>query len=202
MKKKVTTQQFLTRLEGARPSKTEAKIFNVAGRRFPTAFTLTELVITTLVTVIIISTLGIVLADSHRGWNRMYNHVHSDVVSDSHVAKRVFNVVVRKSSTRQIDLGDNGEFVKVYYYKDLTSHKLDKYATFYTSGGRLLVNYGLTGTSESSMSASNTSRTTTLAHNVKSASFSVNGASVQMILELDNGREALTVTCSAIRHNP
>jgi len=41
----------------------------------------------------------------------------------------------------------------------------------------------------------------TLASSVQSVDFVVSGDGVQMILELNNGDEALTVTTSAIRHN-
>jgi len=173
------------------------QISNGTSKKFPTAFTLTELVISAVASVIVISTVGIILADSHRGWNKMYMRVYGDVVTDAYVAKKAFNAVVRESSVKRIELGDDGEFVKVYYYQDLTSEELDRYAKFCTTGEKLLVDCGVPAAGESS----ETLYTIVLAHNVKAANFSVNGASVQMILKLDNGKEALTVTCSAVRHN-
>jgi len=137
----------------------------------------------------------------------MYNRVNSDVVIDAYVAKKTFNAVVRKSSIKMYDIGNSGEFVRVYYYNNndpsssYYSTKLDRFATFYASGRELVVDYGVYNPGSSSISA--VLRTVTLARNVQSVIFVAKDVSnsVQMILKLDNGRESLIVTCSAVRHN-
>ena len=161
-------------------------------------FTLIELAVVTAMSTIVIFGIGVVLVDSQRGWHRMYNRVYSDVVTDSYVARKAFDAVVRKSSIKRYELGSNGEFVEVYYYQNLNSTRIDRYARFYTNGEELMVNHGgldATGNKEGNPS------TMTLAHNVEAVYFSVAGNCVQMILMLDNDRETMTVTCSAVRHN-
>ena len=61
-------------------------------------FTLVELMITALAAVIVIAGAGIILIDSQRGWNKMYNRVHGDVTTDAYVARRAFDTAVRKST--------------------------------------------------------------------------------------------------------
>ena len=173
-------------------------VSNRVNKRHRTAFTLTEMMVTMIASLIVVSSLGVIFVDSHTGWNKMYNRVYSDVVTDAYAAKRAFNAIVRKSSVKLI--GDNWlpNEVTVYYYQDPNSVDLDRTARFHITNGELRVDYGILSTTSSSIS---TFRTITLAHNAKSVSFSVNERSIRMVLELDNGREALTVTCSAFRHN-
>jgi len=161
-----------------------------------------ELTATIAMAGIVILGIGIVLADSHRGWTRMYSRVYSDVVTDSYVARKAFDAVVRKSSLKRCELGNSGEFVTVYYYQDANSTELDRHARFYISGEQLLVVYG-DGSfdSEGIWQATSASGPVTLARNVISARFLVDGTSVRMILRLDNGKETMTVTSSAVRHN-
>lgn len=163
------------------------------------AFTLTELIATMVMAVIVTLSTGLVLFDSQRGWHRMYDRVYSDVVTDGYVAGGAFSSTVRRSSIKRHRLGETGDFVELYYYQDADSTELDGYARFYTSGGQLVVGHGeLDKDTAEPLPASNT---VTLASNVKTANFSVTGASVQMVLRLDNGSEAMTVTCSAVRHS-
>lgn len=161
-------------------------------------FTLTEMVVTMMAGTIVIGTVGAVLVNSQRGWNRMYDRVYGDVVTGAYVAKKTFDKVVRQSSIKRVRLG-NSE-VEVYYYNDAeTSTMLDRYACFYvTSGRELMVDYGelsADGTPQAALS------TMALARNVEAVDFSVVGASIQMILRLDNGSESLTVASTAVRHN-
>ena len=160
-------------------------------------FTLTELTVVMAMAPVVILSMGIVLVDSQRGWNQMYNRVYSGVVTDGYAARKTFDTVVRKSSITRERLG-NGE-VEVYYYNDpASSTELDRYARFYADGTELLVDYGELNANGSPKGPR---QTVTLARNVEFASFSVAGTCVQMTLRLDNGREALTVMTSAIRHN-
>lgn len=162
-------------------------------------FTLTELMLTITIATIVIIGIGVVLADNLRGWNRMYNRVYSDVVTDGYVAKKAFDAVVRKATSKRCELDTNGQFVEVYYYQDFSSTEPDRYAIFYINGQELLVNYGpLEAGTGNTLSPSSTVK---LARNVRSVNFSVTGACVKMVLELDNSSEAITVTSSAIRHN-
>lgn len=161
-------------------------------------FTLSELIVVIAIAPIVVLSIGIVLVDSQRGWNQMYNHVNNGVVSDGYVARKAFDAVVRKSSIKRERLGNDNDEVEVYYYNDPASFtELDRYARFYAAGTELLVDYGELNANGNPKGQC---QTVTLARNVEFASFSVAGSCVQMTLRLDNGREALTVMTSAFRH--
>lgn len=160
------------------------------------AFTLIELMVTMVLAAIVLLAFGGVLADSQRGLSQMYSRVYSPVVVDAYVARKAFDRVVRSSSTSlsaQPVITENS--VKVFYYSDPNQLVPDKFAQFYVSNGTLYLDKGVksSGTVES---------TQQLAENVVDVDFSVKQACLQMMLELDNGKEDLIVTSSAIRHNP
>ena len=160
-------------------------------------FTLTELAVVMAMAPIVMLSMGIVLVDSQRGWNQMFNRVNNGVVNDGYVARRAFDAVVRKSSKISEVLGD-GEVVLYYYNDSASSTWLDRYARFYADGTTLLVDYGQL---DSNRNPGGQIQTTTLAHNVEALNFYVNGDCVQMVLRLDNGSESLIVMTSAMRHN-
>jgi len=159
--------------------------------------TLIELAVVMAIAPIVVLSMGILLVDSQRGWNQMYNRLTCGVVNDAYVANKAFEAVVRKSSINRVSLGD-GE-VKLYYYNDpMSSTWLDRYARFYTAGTELLVDYGHL---DSNWIPGGRIQTITLAHNVKAANFYVVGVCVQMVLSFDNGSESLIVATTAMRHN-
>jgi len=160
-------------------------------------FTLIELVVVLAIAPIVILSIGIVLVDSQRGWNQMFNRVNNGVVNDGYVARKAFDAVVRKSSKIREDLGD-GEVVLYYYNDPASSTMLDRYARFYAADTELLVVYGKL---DSEWNPYEQTSPITLADNVEAVNFYVNGACVQMVLRLDNGSESLIVMTSAIRHN-
>ncbi len=43
-------------------------------------FTITELMVTVMISTIVMFGIGFMVVDSQRGWNRMYNRVYSDIV--------------------------------------------------------------------------------------------------------------------------
>lgn len=162
------------------------------------ALTLVELMVTMAIALIVILSVGLVLVDSQKGWNRMYDRVYGDIVTDGYVARKTFDAVVRKSSIKRADFVSSNDFY-AYYYQDQASTKLDRYARFYTRENQLLVDYGQLDDSENRLNAYST---VVLARNVKTAYFAnPPGTSIQMIIELDDGRLAMTVTCTANRHN-
>jgi len=61
-------------------------------------FTIAEMAVATALALVVISGTGIVLVDSQRSWNSLYNRVYSDVVTDGHVARRMFDATVRKEN--------------------------------------------------------------------------------------------------------
>jgi len=119
------------------------------------------------------------------------------VAIDAYVARKGFDATVRKSSMNREHFDANE--VEVYYYNDpVSSTYLDRYAKFHKDGTKLLVEHGHL---DSNGNPSGTPQTITLADNVEAVDFSKNGASVQMVLRLDDGSESLTVMTSATRHN-
>jgi hypothetical protein len=160
----------------------------------PKGFMFVELIIATVVAAIVLLGIGAVVADSQRGWNKMYNRIYSDVVTDGLIARRTFDRIIRQSSRNNILLDDMGSWVEVRYYQDSDSTVLDRYARFYVAGSELKVEYG-------NLDPGEVLSTQTVCSNVSSCGFRTAGTSVQMVLRLDNGSEAATVMASAVAHN-
>jgi prepilin-type N-terminal cleavage/methylation domain-containing protein len=157
-------------------------------------FTLTEAMVAAAIAVIVMLGISIALYDSQRGWNATYNRVYSEVVTGTHVAQRAFDAVVRKSSNQWFLLDEDGQWVEVYYYADPNSLLIDRYARFFESQGDLCVEYGNRKPREPIS-------VETICDNVTFCAFQQTGRSMQMILTLDNGREKLDTTTSAVLHN-
>jgi len=157
-------------------------------------FTLVELMVALLLAVIVISGLGIILSDSQRGWQTMYNRIYSDVVTDSYIAEKTFDSLVRKANYEKVLIDTNGNWVEVYYYANDASTSLDRYARFYKSGSLLNVEYG-------TLNPKATLRVQTLCQNVSSCTFKGAGKSIQMVLKLNNGSQTATVVSSSFMNN-
>ena len=157
-------------------------------------FTLVELLITMVIMVIVISAIGVVLFDSQRGWNYMYNRLYSDVVADSYAARKKFDAVMRKASAGGFLLGDSGSSIEVYYYASGGSVVVDRYARFYEADGALNLEYGR-------LSPRETFGVETVCANVSNCTFTQAGRSAQMLLTLDDGTQTKTVVSSAVTHN-
>ena len=163
-------------------------------------FTLVELMVAMLISIIVLLGVGAVLADAAKGWNQMYNRVNGGIITDAYVSSNTFDSVVRKCTYTRSSLDPLGQYVYVYYYPDLTSTEASQYARFYREGTTLKVDYGTAG------SVTPTS-TNILANNVTNVNFSISYGSaiakaVKMILVLDDTKHSITVTSSSVRHNP
>lgn len=157
-------------------------------------FTLIELMIATGLASTVIVGIGAVLVDSQRGWNAMYERTYSDVVTDAHVVRRMFDSVVRNASSQTISLDEEGSWVEVYTYSDPCSPVVDLYAKFKAKNGELTIEYG-------DLDSGATLSIEPICRNVSSCVFKSSGESVQMILTLDDGSKSITVVTSAIMHN-
>jgi type II secretory pathway pseudopilin PulG len=161
-------------------------------------FTIIELMIATGLASTVVVGVGMLLVDSQRGWNRMYSRTYSDVSTDSHVARRRFDSVVRNASTQGILLSVDGSWVEVYYYSDPNSVIVDRYARFFTysdgSVSQLLVEHG-------AVEPRQILNTETVCGNVSSCVFKSAGNSAQMVLTLDDGSQSATIVASAVMHN-
>ena len=157
-------------------------------------FTLTELITAMAIMIFVVLAIGMALVDGQRGWNYMYNRIYSDVVTDSYVARRKFDAVLRKASRDKVLIDSAGSWVEVYYYESDTSTVLDRYARFYTSSGTLKVEYG-------QLNPQSTLTVETVCDNVSGCTFEQLGRSIQMVLKLDNGTQTNTVITSAVTNN-
>lgn len=157
-------------------------------------FTLIELITATAIMIFVILAIGMALVDGQRGWNQMYDRMYSDVVSDGYVARRKFDAVLRKASREKFLIDPAGSWVEVYYFATDASTVLDRYARFYTSGGKLNIEYG-------QLDPKSTLSNKTVCENVSSCTFNQLGRSIQMVLKLDNGKQTNTIITSAITNN-
>jgi prepilin-type N-terminal cleavage/methylation domain-containing protein len=160
------------------------------------AFTLTELVIVTTMAAIVMSGIGIILVNSQRGWEDIYDRTYKGVVADGYAARKMFDSVIRKSSQERILIDSAGAWVEVYYYASSSSTFVDRYARFSydADGSTLNIEYGRLNPTE-------TLSVNTVCENVTGCVFKSTGRSVQMILTLNNGSESIIVTSSAVLHN-
>ena len=165
------------------------------------AFTLVELMVTIMIGSIVLLGVGVMMVDSLKGYNRLYDRTNEGIAQDSYTAKIAFDRMVRRASIKRYVLGLTS--VEVYYYGSPPStaygtDPLDRYARIYKSGDELRLQHGdydhITHdtTSDSDM---------LLAENVSDVKFSVDGARVSMVLQLDDGARQMTVMSSAVRHN-
>lgn len=165
-------------------------------RRLRAGLTLAELLVATVIVAIVILALGTTVADSVRGWHRMYGRVYADVRTDSFVARKTFDQVIRKA-TRQMCLVDSaGAWLEVYYYSNSSASVIDSYALFKTASGALLVERG-----EWKAGVKSPLRTDIVCENVASCVFKADGRSAQMLLTLDDGSQNIVVATSAVMHN-
>ncbi len=155
---------------------------------------ITELMITTAVSIIVVFGIAVLLVDGQRGWNTIYNYVYADVVTDGYVARKKFDFLMRNASREMYLLADDGSWIEIYYYVDDDSVVLDRYARFYENSGNLNIEYG-------QLEPRQTLETETICSNVSSCTFKAAGQSAQMTLTLDDGSQAITVASSAVMHN-
>jgi hypothetical protein len=157
-------------------------------------FTLIELIIATVIMIFVVLAIGMALVDGQRGWNNMFNSVNSEVVRDGFFARKRFDLVLRRASREKFLIDPAGSWVEVYYYASDKSTVLDRYARLYTTGNKLLIEYG-------QLNPTSTLSTETVCENVSSCTFGQLGRSVQMVLKLDNGKQTNTVITSAATNN-
>lgn len=159
------------------------------------AFTIIELVIVVgFISLVLFAGIGIVLCDTQRGWNRMYDRMYSDVITESYVARRVFDREVRKASCETYSLDPAGSWIEVYSYADSNSAVVDRYSYFYVDNGCLKLEYG-------KISPREPIHTSPVCENVTSCVFKAIGRSAQMILTLGQDSQTVNITSSSVMQN-
>ena len=153
-----------------------------------------ELTLAAIAMVIMILGVGMILADSHNSWNKMYIRTNGEVVAGSYIAKNAFDSIVRRASIGSLSIDNDGDWVDVSYSSNPGSGTIDRYALFYSDGGNFKVQYG-------QINPNQILRIHTICSNVTSCKFSQSGTSVQMALTLTQNNQSLTVMSSAYLHN-
>lgn len=156
-------------------------------------FTLIELMVTLIISAIIISAVGVLVADSSGWFSDSYRKIHSKPAVESLVARKTFERVVRQSSGTGFLLSPDQSEVEIYYYSSPTV-PLDRFARFYLSGTDLMLEKGY-------ISPKTALSSETICSNVSSCTFKTAGTAVQMILILDDGKYREGSVTSAIMHN-
>jgi len=157
-------------------------------------FTIVELIITAMIIAIVGFAIGVVVVDAQSSWNVTYDKINSDVITDGYIARKKFDAVMRRASSRKYVLDSAGDWVEVYYYASDSSAVVDRYARFYVSDGTLNFEYG-------QLDPRATLGVDTICNNVSGCDFKQVGRSVQMILTLDNETQTNTIVSSAVTHN-
>lgn len=166
-------------------------------RKSRAGVTVMELLVASVMGVIVLLGTAILLMDTQRGFQYTYDKVYGDVVTNGFVARRMFDSVVRKSSSKGITVDANGEGVEVKYYFDDASTYPDYYAYFYTAGTELKLEQGTV----SDKGDKQIVQESTVCGNVSSSTFSRHGNSVQMVLSLNDNKRSNAVVTSAFPHS-
>lgn len=164
-------------------------------------FTLLELVVAAAIAAVVIVGVGFMVVDGQRAWGVMYNRIYSDAATDSYVAVKEFDGVVRKASGQKFMLSNDGSWIEVCYPSDASSSSVaDRYARFSyaadggDSKGCLLVEYGKLNPKE-------LLTTKIISEDVSACVFKASGRSAQMMLTLNDGTQTVSVVSSAFMHN-
>lgn len=166
----------------------------------PKGFTSIELMIALTIGCIVMLGVGMTIADSHRGFNAMYDRMYSDVVTDGYIARKTFDSVIRRATRTRFLLDSGGNWLEVYYCQDPNSTIVDSYARFFEANGELSIEYG--SLEYGSLNPRQTLSTNTICGNVAGCVFFKGaGRSAQMVLTLDNGSQTITVVSSAVMQN-
>lgn len=164
-------------------------------------FTLMEVVVVIATVGIVTLGAGVLLANSQKGWGDLYGRVYGDPAIDGYTAQRAFDSVCRKASTRKYVLSTGGDALELYFWDDgSTAETPENYARFYQDNDQMLAEYGKTQSGTWQPDASEPTTTSTLAANVQSLKFTVQGSSIQMYLTYTD-TDMLPVICSSVRHN-
>jgi prepilin-type N-terminal cleavage/methylation domain-containing protein len=162
-------------------------------RKFRSGLTLVEMMLCTAILLIVLAAVGVVLGDGLRGWKHMYDRMYSKLATDSLVASRMLDVVVRRAAGQRLLIGAGGSFVEVYSYADADSPVVDCYARLYSAGGNLYLEQG-------QLTPRQMSSSRVICESVSSCVFQQLGRSVQMVLTFDDGTQRKTVVSSAFIH--
>ena len=169
---------------------------------FRPGFTLLEMAIGIIAAAILTMSVGILLADGQKYYNRLYTRVNGTGATDTYVVRQAFDAICRKSSWRKCIISPDGSELTLYYYRTgSTSIIPDQYAWFYISDGQLFVEHGDLKSGTWIPDTSIAATQVFLASRVNKVKFSMQGTAVSVLLFFEQQTEALPVGCTAVRHN-
>ena len=157
--------------------------------------TLIELMITVLAVMVFVFGITGILAAGHTNYNTMQRRITRGVVPESYEVRSTFDRIVRKS-VQAYDISDDKNELTVYYYAGDAVTNLsappNRYARFFLSGDKLMLERGSVGNSESPT----TVQLTAIYDDEKDVKvvppeegiFSVDGSAVKMVLILGSKR--------------
>jgi len=157
------------------------------------AFTLIELMVTLLISAIIVSAVGVMVADSSGWFSDSYSKINSQPAVESLIARKTFERIIRLSSSTGFWVSPDGSAVEINYHSSPTG-PMDSYAQFYVNGTSLKLEKG-------SLIPKTALSSETVCSNVSNCTFKTAGSAVQMILVLDDGINKQGSLTSAILHN-
>ncbi len=170
-----------------------------AKRQRFSGFSLIEMVVAIAIVSITILGVGVFLSNGQRSWNDLFSRVYSDSTIDGFAVQRVFDSICRKASMRKATIGEDGDFLELYYWDSgSTASTPEHYARFYLSNDDLYVEHGtlLSGTWQPDADTAHIK----VAEDIEDLKFGVQGASIQMYMTYqDEG--AMPVVCSTVRHS-
>lgn len=156
-------------------------------------FTLIELMVTLMISAIILSAIGVMVADSSSWFSDSYSKINSQPAVESLLARKTFERIIRQASSMGCWVSPNETAVEINYYSS-PAGPIDSYAQFYTSGTDLMLEKG-------SLSPRTPTSMKTICKNISACTFKSTGSAVQMILVLDDGKNKYGSLTSAIMHN-
>lgn len=169
-----------------------------AGR---TAFTLVEMMVALMLVSLVTLGAGVLLSHGQRNWNNLYDRVYGAGAADGFLVQRVFDSICRKSSLRKCIIGEEGDFLEVYYWEEAsTAETPENYGRLYLDGSELYAEHGkLTAGTWQADTQSEPTRLL-IASEVEDLSFEMQDRALRMYLTYQD-EKLLPVISSAVRHN-
>lgn len=164
-------------------------------------FTLVELATAVALIGVLTLVVGTLLVSSHKHWNGLFGRVYRQETTDAFAAQRVFDNICRKASCRKAILESGNTSLELYYWNTgSTSETPDNFARFYLDGSDLTVESGATKYGTWTPDFNKPTKNVSVASNIRQVHFTVQNASVQMMLEYEDETLAPLI-CASVRQN-
>jgi prepilin-type N-terminal cleavage/methylation domain-containing protein len=164
-------------------------------------FTMIEVMTVIALVSIVVLGIGVLLGNSQQTLQRQRGRVYSDTATDSIAVQKAFDAVCRKASLRKAVLGEDGDWLELYYWDPAsTASTPENYARFYQADNEVFVEHGKLAAGTWQPDAEAPISTIELARHVASLEFTAEGSSLQMFLTYEDAG-LMPVVCSSVRHN-